>query len=108
VEAAVGEARSHRTRSIRAVAIHAVVRDEESAAFLDLGRVALEWVGELGEAAVERDAGLDVLGVLNERGLPGLLDLLLRAPDDVGLPAFGGVAGLDASCDCEHDRDEHQ
>jgi hypothetical protein len=83
------------------VTIHAIVGDEKRAAFLGLGLIALKGIRELGETAAERNPRLDVLGMLDERGLlaRGLraLGLLSRcSPNDLRLPRLGGIASSNA------------
>jgi hypothetical protein len=81
--------------------IHAVVRDEEIRAFFDLAAIPAEGIRELRESAVVRDAGLDVLGMWDERGLLVIGGWLLVAgrgllrlrgtPNDLGLAGLGPV-----------------
>ncbi len=85
------------------MAIHAVIRDKEGRPFFDLGPVALEGIGELAEAAAQRETGLDVFWMLYEGwlrarcGLRCRLRLLGRAPNDGGLTRLGGVTARHAA-----------
>src|SRR3954471_17834736 len=60
------QARPHRARSFRAMAIETVVRDEQLCTLGDLRGVALEGIGERAETRLQRKTRLYVVGVLDE------------------------------------------
>src|ERR1700749_3629100 len=65
---AVLEARPHGTGTGGAMAVHAVVRDEQFAALGDLRGIALEGIGESCPSSDPGDARLDVIRMLDEVG----------------------------------------
>jgi len=68
------KARAHRARPFGAVAVHAVVRDEQLRSFGNARLIALERICQFGEARLEAESRLDVVGVLDEiRRLRALL-----------------------------------
>src|SRR5262245_53196723 len=64
--AAVLKARPHRAGSISAVAIQAVIRDEQLGTLGDTLRVSFEGIDEWHEPSLQRESGLDVVRVLEK------------------------------------------